>query len=120
MAQESQRQLKFGSLIKRDLSELFQRDFKTLMGGAFVTVTTVKVSPDLGVATVYLSFMLSRSDQQLLQDIQDNTKAIRQELGKKIRHQVRIIPELRFFLDDTAEHAARIDELLSGLDIPKE
>ena len=90
------------------------------MGGAFVTVTSVKVSPDLGVATVYLSFMLSRSDQQLLHDIQDNTKNIRQELAKKIRHQVRIIPELRFFLDDTAEQAARIEELLSGLDIPKE
>lgn len=120
MSTESQRQKKFGSMILRDLSEMFQRDFKSLTGSAFVTITSVKMSPDLGVASVYLSFMLAPSDQVLLEQIQENTKTIRQELGKRIRHHVRIVPELRFFLDDTAEHAAKIDQLLSGLNIPKE
>lgn len=115
---ESQRQLKFASLITKDLAELFQRSFKSLFEGAFVTITHVKVSPDLGVASVYMSFLGTNQDVLLLEKVEEHNKQIRQELAKKIRHQVRVIPELRFFLDDTAVHAAKIDELLAGLNIP--
>ena len=117
---ESQRQLKFARLIQKDLSEIFARDLHEITGNAMVTITAVKVSPDLGVASVYLSFMLAKNQQMLMDDISDNNKKIRQILAAKIRNQVRVIPELRFFIDDTAEEAAKIEKLLSSLNIPKE
>lgn len=117
---ESQRQLKYASLLTRDMSELFQRRFKSLFGNAFVTITHVKVSPDLSIASIYLSFLGTNNEDAILENIEDNNKQIRQELGRKIRHQVRVIPELRFFKDDTAEQAAKIDELLATIEIPKE
>ena len=116
---ESQRQLKFASLLLRDLSEMFQKEFKSLIGTTFLTITYVKVSPDLGVASVYFSFLGVSDERMMLELLNENNKQIRQELGKKIRHQVRVIPELRFFLDDTAVQAAKIDQLLAGIDIPK-
>jgi ribosome-binding factor A len=116
---ESQRQKKFASLLLRDLSEMMQRQFKSLFGNAFVTITHVKVSPDLGVASVYISFLGAKNEQELLDNVLEANKQIRQELGQKIRHQVRVIPELRFFLDDTAVQAAKIDALFASIDIPK-
>jgi ribosome-binding factor A len=115
---DSQRQQKFARLIQRDLGEIFQRDTKHLFDGAFITVTGVRISPDLGVASIYLSFLLAKNPRQTLDDIKEQSKPIRTMLGAKIRHQARIIPHLRFFLDDTAEQAAKIDDLLSKLVIP--
>lgn len=115
---ESQRQLKFGRLIQKDLAGLFQQEFKSLLEGAFLTISHVKVSPDLGVANVYCSFLMAKNEAALMETLAENTKAIRMELGKKIRHQVRVIPELRFFIDDTAAEALRIQTLLDGLNIP--
>ncbi len=115
---ESKRQQKFSRLIQKELGELFQRDSKSLFGSVWITVTQVRVSPDLGVANVYLSFLMTESKENTLADIREKTKVIRQALGNKIRHQARIIPQLIFFLDDTAEYAAKIDQLISGLDIP--
>jgi ribosome-binding factor A len=115
---ESKRQQKFARLIQRDLSEIFQRDAKNMFNGAFITVTEVSVSPDLGLAKVYLSFMLAKNKADLLEEVKDKTKSIRQMLATRIKNQVRVIPELVFFLDESYEHASRIDALLSKLDIP--
>jgi ribosome-binding factor A len=115
---DNKRQQKFSRLIQKELGDIFQRETKSQFGSAFITVTRVQVSPDLGVARIYLSFMLAPNKQLLLEDIQEKTKLIRQILGNRIRHQARIIPELVFFLDETAEYAAKMDTLISGLNIP--
>ena len=115
---ESKRQQQVARLLQRELSAIFQKDARHLFGKAFITITTVRVTPDLGIARVYLSFMLVDNKQETLEDIKDHTKSIRQMLGQKIRNSVRIIPELNFYLDDTADYAAKMDALLGGLDIP--
>jgi ribosome-binding factor A len=115
---ESKRQQQYGKLIKQDLSEIFQKDMKSTFGNAFVTITDVKVTPDLAIARAYLSFMLTNDKDGLLHDIREKSKQIRGILGNKLRHQVRIIPSLEFFVDDTAEYAAHMDALISNLDIP--
>lgn len=115
---ESKRQQKFGRQIQKDLSEIFQKDFREIFGKGMVTITDVKVSPDLSIARCYLSFLLVDKPQELVNELNEKQKAIRNVLAGKIRHQVRIIPYLSFFLDDTAEYAAKIDALFEGLVIP--
>lgn len=115
---ESKRQQKFGRQIQKDLSEIFQKDFREIFGKGMVTITDVKVSPDLSIARCYLSFLLVDKPQDLVNELNEKQKAIRNVLAGKIRHQVRIIPYLSFFLDDTAEYAAKIDALFEGLVIP--
>lgn len=115
---ESKRQQKVARQLQRDLSEIFQRDVPHLFSGAFITVTSVRVSPDLSVARVYLSFLAAKNKDILLESIQEKGKVLRQHLGERVRHQLRIVPDLSFFLDDTAEYADKMDKLFSGLDIP--
>lgn len=117
---ETQRQQKYARLLQRDLGEIFQRDAKHHFSGAFITVTKVRVSPDLSVVYVYLSFLLAKNPQLLLAEINEKNKIIRQELAKRIRNQVRIVPELRFYIDDSAEEAARIEKLLEMVKKPSE
>ncbi|GAB3995378.1 30S ribosome-binding factor RbfA [Spirosoma daeguense] len=115
---ESKRQQKVGRQLQRDLSEIFQREVPHLFNGAFITVTNVRVSPDLSVARVYLSFLATKNKDLLLETIQEKGKVIRQHLGERVRHQLRIVPELHFFLDDTSEYADKMDKLFAGLEIP--
>lgn len=90
-----------------------------MFGGAYISVSVVRVSPDLGLARVYLSVMNAKDgNEMLLQELRVNTKTIRHLLAQRIKKQVRVIPELVFFLDDTAEYSAKIDKLFSNLDIP--
>lgn len=115
---ESKRQQKFAKLIQKELADVFQRECSHLFPGAYVSVSVVRVSPDLGVAKVYLSMLMGANAKELLQEIKINSKTIRHLLAQRIKKQVRVIPELIFFLDDTAEYAARMDQLFSGLEIP--
>ena len=89
-----------------------------MFGAAFITVSGVNVSPDLGIATVYLSLTLTKKPQVILEEVREKSKQIRSILAGKIRHQVRIIPELRFFADETLLEAERIDKLIASLHIP--
>jgi len=118
--QETQRQLKVSRLLQKDLSEIFQRELPHLFGNTFVTITSVRVSPDFGVASIYLSFMLAKDVNGLMELIEENNKPIRSLLAAKIRHQIRTIPVLRFFYDDTPDEAMRMHKLLASLNIPKE
>ena len=83
-----------------------------MFGGAFITITGVKVSPDLGVAKIYLSFLAVKDKEALLAKIKDQVKEIRKHLGLRIKHQLRIVPELIFYIDDSLDYADRIDQLL--------
>jgi ribosome-binding factor A len=98
-------------MLQKELAEIFQSQTR-MMHGVMVSVTRTKISPDLGICTAYLSIFPSEKAEELLENIHKNEKAIRYELGKRIRHQVRIIPELRFFIDDSLDYIERIDELL--------
>ena len=82
------------------------------MHGVMVSVTRTKVSPDLSICTAYLSVFPSERGEEFLAIVNENTRTIRYELGTRIRNQVRIIPELRFFIDDSLDYIDRIDELL--------
>ena len=82
------------------------------MHGVMVSVTRTRVSPDLSICTAYLSVFPSEKGEELLKNIESNTKTIRYELGTRVHNQLRIIPELRFFIDDNLDYIERIDELL--------
>lgn len=114
----STRQLKFARLIQKEISDIFQRDKRGILDNTFVTIAEVKVSPDLGVAKVYVSMMLAKDKQATLEKINLRKGEIRRELGEKIRKQVRIIPELIFYLDEVEENAQRMDALIKNLHIP--
>lgn len=115
---ESKRQKQVAKQIQKDLGEIFQRDMKQILDGAFVTITDVKVSPDLAIAKVYLSFLLTKDKEGVLAIIRENTKQIRHLLGDRVRHQLRIVPSLQFYVDDTAEYAQKIDALFATIVIP--
>ena len=109
---DSIRQNKVGRLIQRDLSEMFQKECKEYTGGAMLSVTAVRVSPDMSYARVYLSIFPSELAEKVLGILDEKNKNIRFILGKKIGKQTRIIPELRFFVDDSLDYIDKIDNLL--------
>ncbi len=120
---ESKRQQKVARQLQKDLGEIFQRDlthaFSNVSSGAvFITITNVRVSPDLGIARVYLSLLNAKNRTMLMEAIQEKSRTIRQLLGERVRHQLRIVPDLQFFLDDTAEYAEKMDKLFAGIVIP--
>ena len=108
---ETTRQNKISRLIQMELSEIFLLQTKS-MNGVLVSVSAVRISPDMSIARVYLSVFPSERSQEIVKNINDNMKSIRYELGTRVRHQLRIIPELKFFVDDSLDYAERIDELL--------
>jgi len=105
------RQNKIARLLQKELSIIFQQQTRA-MHGTMVSVTRVKISPDLSICTAYLSIFPSEKADQLLRNITANEKQVRYELGTRVRHQLRIIPELRFFIDDSLDYIEHIDQLL--------
>jgi len=117
---ESKRQLKFSKMIQKDLGDIFHHEIPDLIGKAFITVTHVRMSPDLGVARIYLSIMMVDDKQKLIDNFIERKGNIRRLLGNKIGKKVRIIPDLMFFLDDSMEYSENIDRIIKNLDIPPE
>ena len=105
------RQNRIARLLQKELSLIFQSQTR-MMHGVMVSVTRTRVSPDLGICTAYLSVFPSEKGEELLKNIESNIKTIRYELGTRVHNQLRIIPELRFFIDDSLDYIERIDELL--------
>ncbi len=105
------RQNKISRLLQKELAEIFQSQTR-MMNGVLVSVTRVRISPDLSICSAYLSIFPSEKSDDILKNISTNEKTIRFELGKRVRNQLRIIPELRFFADDSLDYIERIDELL--------
>ena len=105
------RQNKIARLLQKELSQIFQEQTRSLHG-VMVSVTRVRISPDLSICTAYLSIFPSEKSEELIKNITKNEKQIRYELGTRVRYQLRIIPELRFFIDDSLDYIDRIDELL--------
>ena len=105
------RQNKIARLLQKELSIIFQRQTQQ-MHGVMVSVTRTKVSPDLSICTAHLSIFPSEKAEEIIKNVTANEKSIRYELGTKVRYQLRIIPELRFFVDDSLDYIERIDALL--------
>ena len=105
------RQNRISRLLQKELASIFQTQTR-MMHGVLVSVTRVKVSPDLSICTAYLSIFPSEKGDELRKNINANEKTIRYELGQRVHNQLRIIPELRFFIDDSLDYLERIDELL--------
>ena len=105
------RQNKIARLLQKELSLIFQQQTRATHG-VMISVTRTKISPDLSICTAYLSVFPSEKGEEILANINANTKQIRYELGTRVRNQMRIIPELRFFSDDSLDYIEHIDELL--------
>lgn len=110
---------RLAAVIKRDLGQIIQRSYQP--SGTFVTVTNVVMTDDLSIAKVYLSvFSPGRDDKPVYEFIDDHIDEIRYDLASKIKNQVRKIPELYFYEDDTAEYVNKMEQLLKKVDIPEE
>ena len=107
------RQNRIARLLQKELSTIFQSQTR-MMHGVMVSVTRVRISPDLSIGTAYLSIFPSEKAEEIITNINANNKTIRYELGTRVRNQLRIVPELRFFVDDSLDYIEHIDELLKG------
>jgi len=110
---ETTRQLRVGRQLQRDLAEILQQQGMSAFHGAMITVTSVRVSPDLAFAKVWISVFPSRQAPQALEILQKHIKNIRGELGRRVAKQLRIVPDLLFQIDDSLDYVERIDELLT-------
>lgn len=111
---ESTRLQKISRLIQKELGTYFQRESKIVCNRKMVTVTNVRVSPDLGIAKIYISIFPSGELNETLVKIKSHAKSIRHYLGQNIRNQLRVIPELEFFIDDSLDYIEKIDKLLKS------
>jgi ribosome-binding factor A len=110
---ETTRQNKIARLIQKELSDIFQKQ-TSAMRGVLVSVSTCRISPDLSVCRVYLSVFPSEKAEEIVQNINTNQRQVRYELGTRVGKQLRIIPELKFFVDDSLDYVEHIDELLKN------
>ena len=112
-AVQTTRQQKISRQIQRDIAEILQKEGQAISNGAMITVTTVRVSPDFAYAKVYFSIFPFDRNAEVMEALEKNNWFIRRELGKRIRNQLKIVPELEFFVDDSLEYIDNIDNLLS-------
>jgi ribosome-binding factor A len=112
---ESKRQQKFAGVIQQDLAEIFQREGMNFLPNTMVTITKVRVTPDLAIARVFLSFFNSVDAAASLSTVKAHASEIRYKLGAKIKNQVRVVPQLEFFVDDTNDYVEKMDQLFDQI-----
>ena len=111
---ESIRQNKVARLLQKEIADIILKESNSLFPGKLLTVTVVRISPDMSIARVYISIFPYKEDEHYIEYVNQQSKHIRNQLGMHVRHQLRIIPELVFFRDDSLDYAGRIDELLNS------
>lgn len=109
---DSTRQKKIGRLIQKEMSEIFQREVREIVMGTMVTVTVARVSSDLGLAKIYLSIFPPQNKEGVFKNIVQHASSLRYMLGQRVGKQLRVIPELQFFIDDSLDYIDKIDGLL--------
>lgn len=112
---ESKRQQKFAGVIQQDLAEIFQREGMKFLPNTLVTITKVRVTPDLAIARVYLSFFNTDNNNLAINTVKSHAGEIRYKLGAKIKSQTRVVPQLEFFLDDTSAYVERMDKIFDKI-----
>jgi len=109
---ETKRQEKIARLIQKEMGMLFQNELSELGAGGMITVTKAKITSDLGLAKIYLSLLAVNDNQAVIDNINKNVVQIRYAFGKKIKNQLRIVPHLKFYEDDSMDYYENIDRLL--------
>lgn len=109
---ESTRQQKISRLIQKDLGVIFQQESRNLFDGALITVTKVQVSKDLAIARIHLSLFMTKDKTALLDKIRSHSRDIRHLLAREVHNQLRVMPELQFYLDDSLDYIDNIEQLL--------
>lgn len=112
---ESKRQQKFARVIQKDLGEFFRREANNFVPNAMITVTKVRATPDLGLVRVFLSFFNVPNAEEAIKKIKSQAAEIRYNLGKKIKDQVKSVPQIDFFLDDTNEYVDKMDKIFNEI-----
>ena len=112
MENQSTRQLKISRQLQKDLAEIFRERGTQSFAGAMITVTGVRISPDLSIAKVYISIFPSAKIKEVFAIVEESAKSIRGELGKRVSKQLRIVPQLTFYIDDSLDYAEKIEQLL--------
>jgi len=115
--EQSKRQKQVGQLVMEEMSDIFQREGMSMVRGGMVSISKVTVTPDLLEARVYLSLFKIEEPEALMQQIADRTSEWRNQLGKRVRHQLRRVPDLKFYLDDTLDHVFKMEEIFKTLNI---
>lgn len=113
--EESKRQKQVGQLVMEEMSDIFQREGINVIKGGMVSISKVSVTPDLLEARVYLSLYKIDKPEELMKEIESRTGEWRNQLGRRVRHQLRRVPELQFFLDDTLDHVFKMEELFKSI-----
>ncbi len=109
---ETTRQQKVAKQLQRDLAEILQRECGDLFKGLLLTVTTVRISPDLGYAKSYISVFPFERGEEVMQKLDQNNWMVRKLLGARIKHQLKVVPELEFFIDDSLEYIEGIERAI--------
>lgn len=112
---ESTRQQKVSRLIQKELSQIFIREGSWIYGRSMVSVTVVRISPDLSVAKIYLSIFGTTDKKQVMDNLNHHKSKIRFLLGQQLKNQLRIIPELIFYLDDSVDYAQKMEEVFKKI-----
>jgi|SRR5437764_764702 ribosome-binding factor A len=113
--QEGKRQKQIGGLIQEEINSIFQRIGLNIVDGGMISITSVKITPDLLEARIYLSIYNSKDNNAVLKKIEERAWEIKKELAARVKHQLRRIPELKFFLDDTLNHVFKMEELFKQI-----
>jgi ribosome-binding factor A len=111
---ESTRQKKVSRLIQKEIADIFLKERSELAHGRILSVTKVRISPDLSFAKIYISIFPSTGQEEFIKSIQDNSPKLRFEMGRKIGRQLRIVPEIAFFIDDSLDYIDNIEKLLKS------
>jgi ribosome-binding factor A len=116
--QEGKRQKQVGGLIQEELNKIFQRLGLNMIDGGMVSISSVKITPDLLEARVYLSFFQAPDAKMALKKIEERAWEIKKELGNRVRQQLRRVPEIKYFMDETLDHVFKMEELFKQIKPP--
>ncbi len=120
MGIESKRQQRFAGIIQKDLAEIFLREGNIWLPGVMITVTRVRITSDLGIARVYLSFLPAKDPQEALEKIRHHGNEVRYKLGSRIRNQTKSIPVLEFYVDDSNDYVEHMDKIFEEINKDKQ
>jgi ribosome-binding factor A len=120
MMEESKRQLQVASMIEHEMNGIFQREGLNIIQGGMISISKVKVTPDLMEVRFYLSFFQIPEPEKMLKQIKEMDWKLRKLLAERIRNQVRKIPVLHYFIDDTLDYVEHINEIFKTIEIPKD
>lgn len=117
--QEKKRQKQIGGLVQQEMNEIFQRLGLNMLDGGMISISSVKITPDLLEARVYLSFFQVKYAKAALKKIEERSWEIKKELASRVRHQLRNIPEIKYFQDDTLDHVFKMEEIFKKINEEK-